>query len=54
MVARVIERTGAMVQARVEMYKGVEQLVILYNSKSWVMNGKMLKVLEGFHHRAVR
>ena len=28
--------------------------MILYVSKSCVVNGEMLKVLEGFHHRAVR
>ena len=29
-------------------------MVILYGSESWVVMGAMLKVLEGFHHRAAR
>ena len=28
--------------------------VILYGSKSWVVNGDMLKVLTAFHHQAAR
>ena len=36
------------------MYKAVYQLVILYDSESWVGTGEMLKVLEGLHHRAAR
>ena len=27
---------------------------LLYGSEIWVLNGEMLKVLEGFHHRASR
>ena len=54
MVVRVLERTGATVQARGEMYKSLEQSVILYVTESWVATGKVLKVLEGFHHRAAR
>ena len=27
--------------------------VLLYGSDSWVLTGETLKVLEGFHHRAV-
>ena len=34
MLARVLENTGAIVQARGAMYKAVEQSVILYSSKS--------------------
>ena len=54
MVARVLERTGAMVQARGAMYKVVAQSVLLYGSKSWVVTREMLKVLTGFHHLAAR
>ena len=43
-----------MVQARVEMYKSVAQLVLLYGSKSWVVTGEILKVLTGFLHQAAR
>ena len=43
---------GATVQARGAMYKAVAQSVLLYSSKSWVVSGYMLKVLEGFHHRS--
>ena len=54
MVARVLERTVATVRERGAMYKAVVQLVILYVSKIWVVTWEMLKVLEGFHHRASR
>ena len=52
MVARVLERTGATVQTHVEMYKAVAKMLLLYGSESWVVTGKILKVLMGFHHRA--
>ena len=29
-------------------------MVLLYGSEIWVVTGVMLKVLEGFHHRATR
>ena len=54
MVARVIERMGATVQARGEMYNTVAQLVLLYGSKIWVVTRYMLKVLTGLHHQAAR
>ena len=54
MVARVTERTGATVRSQGAMYKAVVQSVLLYGRKSWVVTGYMLKVLEGFHHRATR
>ena len=41
-------------QARGAMYKVAEQSVILYGSKIWVVTGEILKVLEGFQHRAAR
>ena len=41
-------------QARGEIYKAVAQLVLLYGSESWVVNGDMLKVLTVFHHRAAQ
>ena len=54
MLARVLERTGATMQARGAMYKAVAQSVLLYGRKSWVVTGEMLNVLEGFHHQAAR
>ena len=54
MVARVLERMGATVWAQGAMYKAVTQSVILYIIKSWVLTGEMLKVMEGFHHRAAQ
>ena len=39
----------ATVRARGAMYKAVDQSVLLYSRKSWVVSGEMLKVLEGFH-----
>ena len=50
-VAMAIESMGAMIWARVAMYKAVTQSVLLYGSKIWVVTGEMLKVLTGFHHR---
>ena len=37
MIARVIEREGATVRARGEIYKEVAQLVLLYGRESWVV-----------------
>ena len=51
MVTRALKRTGEMVRARGVMYRAVEQSVIFYGRKIWVVTGDMLKVLEGFHHR---
>ena len=48
----VIDKIGETVRSRGMMYKSVTQLVILYGSDIWVVMGGMLKVLEGFHHRA--
>ena len=45
---------GATVQACGMMYKAVVQSVLLYRSESWEVTGDMLKILEGFHHRAAR
>ena len=52
MIARVLVKTGSTVRSRRTMYKVVAQLVILYGSEIWVEAGDMIKVLEGFHHRA--
>ena len=52
MIAKILERTGATVRSWVVMYKAVAQSVILYGIKSWVVKGDIIKVLEGFHHRA--
>ena len=54
MIERVLERTGATVRSRGDNYKAVAQSVLLYGSEIWVVTGYMIKVLEGFHHRAVR
>ena len=39
MIARVLEKTGATVRDPGEMYKAVEQSVLLYGRKSWVVTG---------------
>ena len=52
MVARELENTGATVRAQGEMYKAVNQSVLLYNSESWVVTVEMIKVLEGLYHQA--
>ena len=54
MLARVIESMGATVRARGVMYKALVQSVLLCASERWVVTGEMLKVLEGFYHRAAR
>ena len=54
MIVRVLEKMGATVWDRGIMYKEVDQSVLLYGSEIWVVTREMLKVLEGFHHRAAR
>ena len=54
MIARVLERTGATVQARGAMYKAVSQSVLLYVRESWLVTGDMIKFLKAFYHRAAR
>ena len=44
----------ATVQACGILCKAVSQMVLLYRSESWVVTGAILKVLEGFHHRAAQ
>ena len=53
-ISKVMMKMGETVQASGMLYKAVAQTVILYGIKSWVLTVKMLKVLEGFHHRAAR
>ena len=36
------------------MYKAVFQSALLYGRDIWVVTGKILTVLKGFHHREVR
>ena len=43
-------KTVSTVQAHGMLYKVVVHTVLLYGSKSWVVMGEMLKVLEGFHN----
>ena len=50
MIARVLEQTGATVWAREAIYMTVVQLVLLYDSESWLVTVEMLEVLTGFHH----
>ena len=54
MIARVLTNKGATVQARGMMYNAVAHSVLLYGSEIWVVTSEMLKVLEGYHHRASR
>ena len=49
-----MKKTGETVRSCWMIYKAVAQSVLMYGSKSWVVIGEMLKVLEGFHHRADR
>ena len=50
MVARLLERTGAMVRAQGDLYKVVMQSVMLCGSENWVVIGDILRVLAGLHH----
>ena len=54
MVDMVLKRMGATVCYRGAIYKSVEQFVLLYGIKTWVVTREMLKVLKGFHHLAAR
>ena len=54
MIGRVLERTVVTVQARGEIYKAVDQSVLLYGSESWVEIRHILRVLTTFHHRSKR
>ena len=36
------------------LYKAIVQLVLPYGSKSWVLTGDMLRLLEGLNHRSSR
>ena len=38
-------------RSRVEMYKAVAQLVLLYENKSWVVDMEVLKVLAVFQNQ---
>ena len=50
----VLKNTGATERAHVMLYKAVVRMVLLCGSESWVVTGEMLKVLEGFDHRAAQ
>ena len=52
MVGKVVKKMGTTVQAQYMLYKAIMQSVFLYEQESWVVTGSMLKVLEGFYHRA--
>ena len=39
-------------RAWVMMYKSVVQIVLLFESESWVVADAMLKALQGLHHKA--
>ena len=49
-----LAREGANPRVSAMFYKAVVQSVLLYNCESWVVTPAVLKVLEGFHHRAAR
>ena len=50
MVGMVITKVRATVQARGIFYKAIVKSVLLYGSKSWLVMGDMLKVIEGSHN----
>ena len=51
MVLRVMEKSGATVQAGGVFYKAVVQVVLIYRSEIWVTTDSIMRVLEGFHRR---
>ena len=53
-ISKVLVKTGSTLQAWGMMYKVVAQSFLLYGSDSWVVTGKILKLLEEFHHREAR
>ena len=50
MISKLFKKPRETVQDHGMMYKLVAQTVLIYVSKSWVVTGAMLKILEGFHH----
>ena len=54
MIVRVLANIGAAVRDCGMMYKAVAQSALLYGSKSWMLMGEMLNVLEGFHQWEAR
>ena len=53
MALGVMVKAGATVRSRAMFYKLLVHAVILYGRNNWVITDLMMKVLEGFHHRAV-
>ena len=53
-LARILVRDGATPRISGLFYKAVVQAVLLYGCETWVISPTMLKMLEGFHHRAAR
>ena len=51
-ISKVLTKTILTVWDRWVLYKEVAQTVILYGSDIWVVAGAMLKLLEGFLHKA--
>ena len=51
MLAKVMGKMGAPINARSMMYTAVVQAVLMYVSEIWLMVDAMMTVLEGFHHR---
>ena len=54
MVVRVLEHEGASPRAKGLFYKAIVQAVLLYSCETWVITDAMLRVLDGFHHKAAR
>ena len=50
MVLGVLAKAGATVRARAIFYKLVFQVVLIYDSKIWVIMESMMKVMEAFRH----
>jgi hypothetical protein len=54
MISRLLIREGASHKARGHFYVAIVQAVLLYGCKAWTVTPRMLRVLEGFHHKVAR
>ena len=54
MLERLVQRMVRTVWDQGAIYKAVLQLVLLYVRKTWVMTGKIIKILMAFHHQVAQ
>ena len=54
LVAKVMGKAGALIKARVIIYKVIIQAVLLCGRKIWMVTDVIMTVLKVFHHRIAR